>query len=144
MSQRFEAPNDAEVDQIARMLVSAIEIVEEIQGEPLDWSIHDLRRLNATLASGQLEAEATWVLECLGLAFGKVFVNLTRGFDWWIVVDENGRTPCLRYGNTALALFPQTMLSKRLEAGRAVDVPDLFKGIAAQVAKIRDEHYPDV
>ena len=142
MSLHLEAPTDADVDRIARMLVSAMEIVEEVTGEALDWSRADLKRIDRALASGQLEAEATWPLQCLGLAFGKVFVNETSGFDWWMIDDENGRDPCLRYRETPIVLFPQTMLSSRLENGETVDVPDLFQGIASQVAKIRDEHYP--
>jgi len=38
---------------------------------------------------------------------------------------------------TSIILFPQTMISKRIERGEEVDVFDLFNGIVAKVEELR-------
>ena len=54
--------------------------------------------------------------------------------------DAFGRDPCLRYRETALTLFPRTLLSKRVEDGEEIDVPRLFDLLKDEVARIlKDE-----
>jgi hypothetical protein len=37
-----------------------------------------------------VEREATYTLQALGLAFGRVFLTENPGYDWWMVEDEYG------------------------------------------------------
>jgi len=50
-----------------------------------------------------------------------------NGLDWWIVEDEYGRDPCLRYEHTTLQINPLTMISKRLERGERVSERELYE-----------------
>jgi hypothetical protein len=59
-----------------------------------------------------------------------------------MVEDEYGRDPALRYKDTTLLVFPQTMISKRIEDGEGVDVRELFDGLRERVEEIRAENHP--
>ncbi len=85
--------------------------------------------------------DQTYDLQSLGLIFGQVFLQRHQGFDWWMVEDEYGRDPALRYKETSLLLFPLTMISKRLEDGEEFDLEELFNGLSANVAEIIEQHY---
>jgi hypothetical protein len=60
-----------------------------------------------------------------------------------MVEDEYGRDPALRYKQTSLLLFPKTMISKRIEDGKAVNVTEMFEGLQETVREVLAEHYPD-
>lgn len=62
-----------------------------------------------------------------------------EGMDWWIVEDEYGRDPCLRYLETALHLNPLTMISKRIERGESVDIQRIFEKSKKSIADLRRE-----
>ena len=143
MDQRVEAPNQSDIDRIARMIIEADQLAQDIIAQQLDGSLDDLNRLQMMLDSGTIEPEATRPLQCLGIAFGKVFVENNQNYDWWMVEDEYGRDPCVRYRQTSLMTFPQTMLSKRVEDREEVDVADLYSGLIRQLDDIRAEHFPD-
>ena len=111
MEQNIDAPNEKDIDRIAKMLSNASTAASEIISEELDGSLDDLDRLQRIIDTGSIDPEAALLLQALGLAFGKVFVGNNEGYDWWMVEDEYGRDPCIRYTQTTLMAFPQTMLS---------------------------------
>ena len=137
MSQRIEAPNEVDIDRIARQLIHASDLVTSIAGESLNGQDRDLMLIQRVLDSGQLEREATYSLQALGLAFGKVFVQNHADFDWWMVEDEYGRDPAIRYQQTTLLAFPMTMISKRIEDGESVDVRGLYVGLSQRLTELR-------
>jgi hypothetical protein len=57
--------------------------------------------------------------------------------DWQMVEDEYGVSPCLVLKGTSIVLYPQTMISKRIERGEEVDVFDLFDGVVAKLEELR-------
>ena len=137
--QRIEAPNDLDIDRIARALIHAESVVKDIAGRSLDGSRADLASIQAVLDAGAVERDATYTLQSLGLAFGKVFIEQTTGFDWWMVEDEFGRDPAIRFGKTPLLAFPQTMISKRVEMNERVDVETLFDQLDRRLSELADE-----
>jgi len=137
--QRIEAPNDLDIDRIARALIHAESVVKDIAGRSLDGSLADLASIQAVLDAGAVERDATYTLQSLGLAFGKVFIEQTTGFDWWMVEDEFGRDPAIRFGRTSLLAFPQTMISKRVEMNERVDVETLFDQLDRRLSELADE-----
>lgn len=143
-NQRIEAPTAKDVDLIARQLMHAEALVREITGAELSGRLADLPLIQRVLDSGVVEPEATCSLQALGMAFGKVFVDNVPDDDFWMVEDEYGRDPALRYKDTTLLVFPQTMISKRIEDGEGVDVSQLFVGLRERVEEIRAENYPGV
>ena len=144
MNQVITAPDDEWTNYIARMWVLGSQLSEEITGQKMDRSIKDLERLQAIIDSSQIPVKSTQELQALGIVFGSVFITETPHFDWWIVEDEYGKDACVRYKETTLMLFPQTMLSKRIEDGETPDVIKLFGTLRTDVEKIRQQNYPNV
>jgi hypothetical protein len=143
MEQKIEGPTDEDIDYIARMLIYAAEITEEIAGIALAENLDDLDTLQRVIDSKLIDRESTQALQALGLAFGKVFVNETPGYDWWMVEDEFGRDPAIRYKETTLMAFPQTMISKRVEDDEKINLKEMYFGLQHQLERIRVENYPD-
>lgn len=139
--QQIEAPSDADVDAIARAWLHANAVCRDVLGVALDGSIADLSRLQMLLDSGVIDREATYTLQALGIAFGKVFVNDNPGYDWWMVEDEYGRDSAIRYERSSLLAYPRTMLSKRIEDGEKVDVLDLYDGLRTRLAQLIEDGY---
>ncbi|MBX9605742.1 MAG: DUF3806 domain-containing protein [Gammaproteobacteria bacterium] len=143
MPQLIEAPDAADIDRIARLLLHAEQLTREIAGEPLTGGLSDLPLLQRLLADARLARDQTVALQALGLALGKVFVQNETGYDWWMVEDEHGRDPAVRFGQTSLLFFPQTMISKRVEQGHRVDVAEMYTGLRAQLEALRAELFPE-
>jgi hypothetical protein len=134
--QRIEPPNDKDIENIAMGVVHAGQIIEQVLGEDLTGTRKDLVLIQRVLDRGVVEPEATYTLQALGLAFGRAFLGEHADYDWWMVEDEFGRDPAIRYKETSLLIFPMTMLSKRVEDGEEFDVAELFDGLAKQLADL--------
>jgi hypothetical protein len=144
MPQRIEAPTPEDVNRITHQLVHAEGVIVQATGASPSGGKSDLALLQQALDSKLLEPEATYSLQALGIAFGKVFIENNEHYDWWMVEDEYGRDPAIRYKETTLLVFPQTMISKRVEAGEAVDVRVMYDRLCKQLEEIRAENYPGV
>lgn len=105
MDQRIEAPTASDIDRIARQLIHAQSVVKDIAGRTFDGSRADLSAIQSVLDAGTFERDATYTLQSLGMALGKVFIEQHSGFDWWMVEDEYGRDPAIRFGQTSLLAF---------------------------------------
>ena len=143
MSQRIEPPNATDINAVAKLFVHADELVKSITGKRLTGNELDLVYIQQVLDSGTVEPEATYSLQALGIAFGKVFIENTPNYDWWMVDDEYGRDPAIRFKMTTLLSFPQTMISKRIEDGEEIDVVQLYRGLQEQHDELRSQNYSD-
>jgi hypothetical protein len=137
--QKIEPPSRQDVADIAKAILHATQVVEDATASKMDGTRNDLSLIQRLLDRGIVEREATYTLQALGLVFGRVFIHEHEHFDWWMVEDEYGRDPALRYKRTTLLAFPRTMLSKRIEEGRAVNVVELFDQLSQRLGEmIRD------
>ena len=143
MPQVIVAPSAEDIDRIAKQLLHADSLVTSAAGVGLSGAIDDLTLIQQTLESGIVGREDTYSLQALGISLGKVLVNLNPEYDWWIVEDEYGRDPAIRYKHTSLLAFPQTMISKRVEDGQPFSVPSLYRTVLRELEVIRDKHYTD-
>ena len=141
MEQVISAPDDEWIDYIARMWLLGSQISEQITGDKMNGSMDDLDRLQTIVDSAQIPIDHSQELESLGIVFGKVFVNATANYDWWVMEDEYGKDVCIRYKETSLLIFPQTMLSKRIEDGAVLNVIDLFNDIRQELDRIKNENF---
>lgn len=141
--QKIEPPSEADIDAIARSWLHADSVCREVVGKSLDGSRGDLALLQHVVASGSIDRSATYTLQSLGIAFGKVFVNENRGYDWWMVEDEYGRDPAIRYGLSSLLAYPRTIISKRMEEGEDVNVTDLYEGLRSRLSELADQGFGD-
>lgn len=139
--QTIEAPTGDDVTSIARALLHADEVCNEVLGTGLDGTRSDLQRIQQIVDSGFVAREATYTLQALGMAFGKVFVNENSGYDWWMVEDEYGRDPAIRFQRTTLLAFPRTMISKRVEDGDSLDVAGLYDQLQERLSELVDDGY---
>lgn len=133
MEQHIEPPKDTDIDRIARILINANRLVQDICDEILDGTLDDLRRIQTVIFSKDIRPESSLELYSLGLAFGKVLIENNVGYDWWIVEDEEGRDVCIRYQNTSLLVFPETLLSKRVEDGEQFTLVELYKSLVEEL-----------
>ncbi len=138
MAQTVNNPNSKDTQQIKQQLAVVDQLLLKLGELPLDQSLDDCKRLQAVLDAGVLKATDTYQLQSLGLALGNV-ISSNLGLDWVMVEDEYGRDPALRYRNTSLILFPLTMISKRVERGEAVNVPDLYAITSSHVKQLANE-----
>jgi hypothetical protein len=136
---KIEPPTEKDIENIAMGVVHAGQVIEQALEEELDGTHQDLELIQRVLDQGLVEPEATYTLQAFGLAFGRVFLNEFPDYDWWMVEDEHGRDPAIRYKETSLLVFPMTMISKRIEDGDPFDVPELFDGLAKQLAELIQE-----
>jgi hypothetical protein len=136
---KIEPPTEKDIENIAMGVVHAGQVVEQALDEDLDGTHQDLELIQRVLDQGLVEPEATYTLQAFGLAFGRVFLNEFPDYDWWMVEDEHGRDPAIRYKETSLLVFPMTMISKRIEDGDPFDVCELFDGLAKQLAELIQE-----
>lgn len=136
-SQRIEAPTADDNDRIARQFIHADALVRAVTGAELTSRLTDLSLLQRVIDAKVVEPEATYSLQSLGIALGMVFLTSVEHYDWWMVEDEYGRESALRYKDTALLAFAQTMISKRVEDGEAVDVQALFDGLRGRLEELQ-------
>jgi hypothetical protein len=141
LMQRIEAPTEEDVDKIASAIVHAESVATEVLGVRMDGTRSDLSVIQRLLDTGTIERESTYTLHSLGLALGRAFIHENADFDWWIVIDNVGRDPVLRYRKSTLLTFPKTFLSKRVEDGAPVDVVQLFDQLAARLAQLIADGY---
>ena len=88
-----------------------------------------LSKIQSILDEKKYTSEQTRELQSLGLALGDYLQYKDENLHWAVLRDEYGRDLCLQYKNTALTVFPMTMLSKRVEDGEEVVVTALVKGL---------------
>jgi hypothetical protein len=137
--QKIEPPTEKDIENIAMGVVHAGQVIEQALDEDLDGTQNDLALMQRVLDQGVVEPEATYTLQAFGLAFGRVFLNEFPDYDWWMVEDEHGRDPAIRYKESSLLIFPMTMISKRVEDGEPFDLAELFDGLAKQLAELIQE-----
>ena len=132
----IEAPDQDDLKQIAFSLIHAQQTISGILHAELDGSKDDLMLIQRALDAGAIDVDSEYTLHALGLAFGKVFVNAEPDYDWWMIDDEHGRDPAIRYLQSSLTFHPQDMLLRRIERGERVDVLALYEGLRSQLEEI--------
>lgn len=134
MTPVFSPPTDEDFTRLASQWQSVVQLVKEDYGVPFDQSEPSLGLLQRIL-DDDLVGDNEYGLQCLGVAFGRIMAYNIPGLDWWIVEDEYGRDPCLRYKETTYQLNPITMISGRVLRGETVTVTDLYEAMKALVNK---------
>jgi len=108
-----------------RALVEAA--AKEKYGAPsLAKSKSDLAILQRIIDDHVFRKSQTYELQCLGVAFGDVLAS-EFPLRWVMVTDEYGTDPTLRYKNKTIQINALTMISKRVEQDRPVNLADLLR-----------------
>jgi len=98
---------------------------EEGEGR-LDHSEADLDKAQKVLENEGFGAQQELELLSLGAVLGNVFVANTP-MRWAVVSNEFGTNLGLRHPESGFVLYPLSMVVKRAEQGRAVDIPTLYR-----------------
>lgn len=128
--QNVSSLNEGDLRRLEEQRAIVTQYLDENSLEKYETAPGKLGTLRALLKAEVFAPEQTYELQSMGIVFGDVFVQ-QMGFHWIIVEDEHGRDPAITYQDTRVLLFPLTMISKRIERGEAVDVFDLYNGVAA-------------
>lgn len=134
----FTPPTQEDTERLARQWLSISNLTQEEFGQPLTQSVEDLVLIQRLLDEDIVD-RGTHALQSLGVALGRVMARTIPGLDWWIITDQYGTDPCLRFMKTTLQVNPLTMISKRIERGDVVDVRDLYDKTVTHVSKLREQ-----
>ncbi len=141
MSQSIEVPTEDELTYIARQWILANQISEELLEVSLNRTLTDLEKLQSILDKNILTIERGNQISAIGIAFGQVFVNEISGYDWWMVEDEYGRDIAIRYKDTTLLIFPESMIANRIEDNIDFTIQELFADLKNDMANIISENF---
>jgi Domain of unknown function (DUF3806) len=94
--------------------------------EALSRTKQDLPILQRLIDDKVFKKSQTYEWQSLGVAFGDVLAS-ELPLRWVMVTDEYGTDPTLRFKNTSININALTMLSKRVERDKRVDVYSLLQ-----------------
>ena len=117
-----------------RAFVSKL-VASKVPGKTLTRSSKDFDVLQALVDKQVLNKSQTWELQALGVCFGDALIEYIPGLRWALVTDEFGTDPTLRYRETTTQFNAQTMISKRVEDGRAVELWNLANYLKGFIKK---------
>jgi len=112
-------------------------VARHFPGDGISRTRSDFALLQRILDAKLISREKTWELQALGVVFGDALAATVEGLAWWQVTDEYGTDPTLRFRDTTIQVNALTMLSKRIEDGKGVDVADLARSVTAYLAERR-------
>lgn len=135
--QQIQGPDSG---RIARQRALVETTVQERYGTSLPGGAEDLALLQRLVDDQVFRPEQTYELQSLGIVLGQVLAG-HPDFSWVTVQDEYGTDPALRYKATSILVFPLTMISKRIEEGREVDVEDLYASTLTHVRGLEGESH---
>lgn len=130
----FRALSDAEQAQLERERLQVCQVAARELGLT-QWSMDrsGLVQLQALMDRGLVLADDVLLAQGLGVVLGDALTCEMDDMDWYMVTDDWGTDPVVRYGNTTVQVGARDMVIKRLEDDRAVDLVQLFDGVVAHL-----------
>lgn len=101
----------------------------------LTHSSNDLLVAQRLVNDKLLNADQLLELQCLGVILGNVFAAHTS-MQWAVVTSEFGEMLALHSEEIGFTLYPLTMISKRMEQGRHIDIPGLYRSFVADLGLV--------
>jgi uncharacterized protein DUF3806 len=133
--QKIERPTAAELLEIRKQSALIQESVRSRYPRPLAGDDRDLDLLQRLLDDEVFLPTQTHELQSLGLAFGDA-IRKRLGLEWIIADDEYGREPALLQSDSAIVIFPLTMVAKRVEAGERLRLRDLVAWLERELREL--------
>lgn len=127
-----------DLDKLDKQQIFALQRLQMIAGVgEFTGTESDFEWMQAGLDSGELDHQVD--LQCLGVPLGHIIINNIDGFAWWMLEDDLGITPCIRYRESNLLIFPLTLISKRIELGETVNIASLYQDLLSRVTPLRQQ-----
>lgn len=137
MSDSFRPPNDAERAWLERAeeqingFLYGYYFDEEGEGR-LDRTETDLEKAQEVFENEGFGPAQQQELLALGAVLGNVLVANTP-MRWAVVTNSFGTHLGLRHPETGFVLYPLSMILKRVEGGREVDIPALYRAFVSDL-----------
>jgi hypothetical protein len=119
----LSSEDSARLDQQRALVASAVRRHHDVA---LTRSLKDLPILQTLIDESVFNKTQTYELQSLGVAFGDVLAS-ELPLHWAMVTDEYGTDPTLQYKSMPLNVNALTMISKRVEQGRKVNLQELLE-----------------
>jgi hypothetical protein len=139
VEETIRPATEADLASIAAQEAVVLGMLRSRYGTPeLGRDESDLHLMQRLLDERAVRPEQNRELECLGTVLGQVFASTTPLR--WITVEYGGRRQlALQYPGTTVIVFPGSMILKRVQEGRVVDVDELFHSVVYQVGRMKDD-----
>jgi hypothetical protein len=139
VEETIRPATDADLAGIAVQEAVVLGLLHAHYGTPeLGRDESDLHLMQRLLDDRAVRPEQTRELECLGTVLGQVFASTTPLR--WITVEYAGkRQLALQYPGTTVIVFPGSMILKRVQDGRGIDVDELYHSVVEQVGRMKDD-----
>lgn len=98
----------------------------------------DIRQMQRLLDDKIVSSEDSVILQAMGVVLGEL-IKSEQGLSWIIYIDNYGRSRALKIPGQRDVLFPNTMISRRVEAGAEVRIEDIYNKAIEQLNKIRQQ-----
>lgn len=131
----FAPLTEADREQLRRQRALVDDLARRHVGLGISGSPDDLRILQEILDRAAPAPDETYTLQALGVVLGDVLAT-ELGLSWAVWEDELGRSRALRLDEDE-AVFPVTMISKRVEGGVPFRVEELYRSAAEAVETAR-------
>jgi len=128
-------PADVAKEMDRQRAVIAGLVSKHFPGQHLARSKQDFAILQAIVDKQLLTKQQTWEQQALGVCFGDALTDHIPGLSWALVTDEYGTDPTLRFKDTTTQFNALTMISKRVEDGREVDLAHIAQWLVDFIHK---------
>lgn len=127
MIDDVRCPSDSDWRWLRRAEEHILELLRQHYGEVLlDHTEADLHLAQRLVAEEVVSRDQDLELQCLGVVLGNVLATRTS-MQWAVVTNEYGTMLALHSTAIRFTLYPLTMISKRLQQRREVDIPGLYR-----------------
>lgn len=127
-----------DLDRISKQRAVVDAATRSLYATSLPGGKGDLAVLQRLVDDQVFRPDQTYELQSLGIVLGQVLA-LHPDLSWVTVQDDYGTDPALRYKTTSILVFPLTMISKRVEDGREVEVEYLYEATLTHVREVEYE-----
>lgn len=129
------SPKCADYKEINKRISKILNIMEQ-QIDDIHEKDESILLIQKAIDENKYQAGQTYEWQSLGIALGDYIQYKNHNFHWAIVRDEYGRDLSLQYKNLSLAIFPMTMISKRIEDKKQVNVIGLINEVKDTIEKV--------
>lgn len=135
-SMKFQPiPANVSADMDKQRAFVASLVSEHLPGMHLTKSTGDFAILQSIVDKQCLSKQQTWELQALGVCFGDALAGHIPGLKWSLITDEYGTDPTLQFKDTTTQFNALTMISKRVEDGREVDLAHIAQWLVDFIDK---------
>jgi Domain of unknown function (DUF3806) len=133
------SPDDkARLQQQREIIVTATK--QRYGAAALTKTVADLPLLQRLVDDKAFGKTQTYKLQSLGVAFGDVLATELT-LRWVMVTDEYGTDPTLRLKDSSVQINALSMISKRIETDRDVNLSELLRISREQLKAIEEQGY---